>query len=180
MQTRAECSHEESGDDRSAGDAELHRHAHAGECERNASEDEAHDDSDEDREQVRIAELLSLVAENRTDVLDGSGFSYYRELVAELKTERTRRKEVYASSVDAGYVDSIRVSELERAELHSVQFRFGDQNLLRNQLAVYRVPVDSFLVPVHILLMSEKGLDALDIILARDHKQMLVLFDYGL
>ena len=28
--------------------------------------------------------------------------------------------------------------------------------------------------------MSEKGLDALDIILARYHKQMLVLFDYAL
>ena len=87
MHARAECSHEKSGDDRATCNAELNRHAHARECERNASQYKSENDSYEYGEKVRVAEFLCLVAENAAYVLDRSGFSYYGQLVAELKAQ---------------------------------------------------------------------------------------------
>ena len=57
METRAECSHEDTDDDRTSGDTKFHRHADARDGNRNASENETQDDAYEHRQEVRILQL---------------------------------------------------------------------------------------------------------------------------
>ena len=106
MQAGTECPHEYAYYYRAACDAEFYGHAHARDCERNASQKQSNDDADEYGCEVRGAELLSLVTEYLACVFNGTGFSDYGHAISQLKSQCTRWKQVDAGSVYPGYVYS--------------------------------------------------------------------------
>ena len=88
MQSRPECSHQDTGDDRSSGQPQPDRHAHARDGERDRAYYEPDCKSDEYREQVRVAQLFFLIAKDLCHSVDSFGIAHDGEFVSELESER--------------------------------------------------------------------------------------------
>ena len=98
---------------------------------------------------------------------------------ADLQAEVRRGQKVYPGTIDAGDVDAIEVAEAQGAELHAVNPIARYEDASRDELTVYRVPVDVFLVPIDVFLLSEEDFDVLDIGPDGDDEQMVVFFQQG-
>ena len=179
MEAWPERAHQYPDDNRPSRDAQLHRRRHPGQPDGDGTQYHAQGKPYEDGQKVRILQPLHFVAEDFPHVVHGIGFAHDGQPVADLQAEVRRGQKVYPGTIDACDVDAVEVAESQGAELHAVNPIAGYEDASRDELTVYRVPVDVFLVPVHVFLLAEEDFDVLDIGPDGDDKQMVVFFQQG-
>ena len=115
------------------------------------------------------------VAEHLLDVVHRRRFAHDDHAVADLQYEARRGQQRYAAAVDAADVDPVAVSQPQRSNFFAVDFGAGDDDRLRDQPAVDRVPVDVLLVPVGLFLLAEERRECLGVLFGRDDQQPVAL-----
>jgi hypothetical protein len=76
--------------------------------------------------------------------------------VSQLQGKFGSSQQLHPGTIDTADIDSVMIAQTESSQLLPVQFGTGDDDALRNQLAVDSIPIDIFLVPIRILLFTEQ------------------------
>lgn len=103
---------------------------------RDASQQQAQEQTDENRNQVGFVELFDGIAEDFFDAFDRLRFTHYRQAVAQLQREIGRGEQLYARTMHPADVDAVQVSQTQRAEFAAVDFGAGDDDRPGDELAV--------------------------------------------
>lgn len=111
--------------------------------------------------------------------MDGGSLTYHCQTVAQLQGQFRGGKQLHAATVHTADVDAVMIAQVQRAQFLSVQFGTCHHDTLRDELAVYGIPVYIFLVPVGMLLLAEKHSQSRRIFLRGNHQQA-VTFLYNL
>ena len=179
VQAWAKGTDEDAHDDGAACQSQLDWRADARQRDWNGSHHQAQHDANEYGHQVRLFQALDGIAQHTLHIVQGGCLAYHGQTVAHLKAQVSRGQQLHAAAVDAGDVDAIRVTQVQRAQFAAVQFGTGDYDALRNELAVYGIPVDVFLVPIGMLLLTKKYGQRRGIFLGREHQEAVSLADDG-
>ena len=156
MQSCSVSTHKDTYYNRTAGDAEFYRNTHARDIERNASENQTQDNTDKNREQVRVSQLFLLIAKHFRYIVDSIFLTYYSKLVTYLEPQFPRRQNVDTCAVYPRDIDSIGIAQMQVAEFGTVHVPFRHEHVSGYKSAVDVVPVNVFLVPVLLHCLTEK------------------------
>ena len=178
VETRTVSANEDAHHDGAAGETEAHWRAEPN-TDGDAAQEQTKHDAHEDGDHVRLVEMLDGVAELIGHFFDAVGLTDDGDAVAHAEHEVGGGHELYASTLHAADIDAIAVAELQCAEVSSVDFRACDENALRDEFGVERIPVDVLLVPVGLVASSEKHGELLDKLALRDDEDAIVFLKQG-
>ena len=176
---RTECPDKNTYDDRASCQSEPHGSADTGNGNRNCSQSQTDDNADKYRHQVRFLQAFHSIAQHLLHILYGSGFAHYGQAVTQLQGQFRCGQQLHAATINPADIDTVMITQMERTQLLAVQLRARHHDTLRNQLAVYGIPVYIFLVPISMLLLAEKHSQSRRIFLRGNHQQA-VTFLYNL
>ena len=132
----AEGPDQDAEDDRAACESQFDRETDTRYRERDASQQQAQEQTDENRNQVGFVELFDGIAEDFFDAFDRLRFTHYRQAVAQLQREIGRGEQLYARTMHPADVDAVQVSQTQRAEFAAVDFGAGDHSRTRLSVQV--------------------------------------------
>ena len=130
MERRPVAPEQNRNDQRPACQAELQRDGNPGEHNRKAPRQDPERDPDEDRNDVRVVELLFLVAEDACEAFHGPLGSHDDESVAEMEMQVLVGENLHPRAVDARDVDAVVVRKVQVSNPLPVDGRVGDEEVL--------------------------------------------------
>ena len=125
----AECADEDSHDERTAGEAELHAHAQG-----DLSHEDTQHDAEEDGAHVGVVEAFHAAADGALHGFHVFFRTRHENAVAHLQAQVAVGEEVHAVTRHAGYVHAVNRAEMDLAEGLAVDFGLGDDEAVRNVL----------------------------------------------
>ena len=140
-----EASEKNRDDERPARKTELQGRGHTGHRNRYAPQDNPERKPHENREDVRVIELLHLVAEQRLETLQRRFRSHAVDLVAHLQMEVRIRKERHAGAKDARDVDAVHLVERQGLQGHAIELFPRDQDRAGGERRLFRREIDALL-----------------------------------
>ena len=145
MKARAVVAQQDGRDERAARKTELDLGGHARKGDRNAAQNEAERDADEDREDVGPLKPLLLIAHHGRQTRHGVGRTHAVERVADLQAQRVVGKEHDARAVDARDVHAVHSREVQVLDERAVDLlardadEAGDERRVRGRKVDLRV-----------------------------------------
>lgn len=173
----AEGPDQDAEDDRAACESQFDGEADTRYRERDASQQQAQEQTDENRNQVGFVELFDGIAEDFFDAFDRLRFTHYRQAVAQLQREIGRGEQLYARTMHPADVDAVQVSQTQRAEFAAVDFGAGDDDRPGDELAVQCVPVDVVRIPVFLYPLAEEEFQCLHVVRRGDYQYQITRFE---
>ena len=173
MEMGAEAADQNRHDQRAARKAEFHGLRHVEQ--RNRAQQHTEGDADEDRDQIRLVELLERVAQHLGRLLHGLLGTYDHHAVADLEFEALVGDQIDTRTVHARDVHAVLGAQTQIGELLAVDFGTRDEDAARHQFGV-RGDVAPVGV-VHLDLTAEEGRDGGRILRIGDHPQTVAPAD---
>ena len=176
MGARAECSHEYSHYDASAGDAEVHGCAHSRQMDRNHAYGKTEDHAEEYGSEVRFVEHLDGVAEELFGMFYVARCADNGQMVAVLQSQVVACKQLDVAAHYSADVHSVGCAHVQGTECLAVEAGACEQYDATLHVAVYRVPVDAVLVavPVFLHLLSEQNVHGFRFVYIGHHEHAVV------
>ena len=84
------------------------------------------------------------IAQHLLHILYSSGFAHYGQAVTQLQGQFRCGQQLHAATINPADIDTVMITQMERTQLLAVQLRARHHDTLRNQLAVYGIPVYIF------------------------------------
>ena len=100
------------------------------------------------------------------------------QAVAQLKYQSRSSKQLHPRPVNTADINSVMVSQPECTEFLTIQFGTGDNDTLRDQFAVNRIPVNVLFIPIRIFLFTKKHGQGQSIFLRSYHQQTVTFLQY--
>ena len=180
MQARTVGADEQSHHNRTAGETKSHGIGHARNEERNASQQQAQHDANENRDHVRLFEASHHVAQLFRHALQTLCFSDDGDAVTHAKQKTGRCHELDAAALHSADVHAVAGAELQASQFFAVDFGACDENALGDEFRIEGVPIDVLSVPVLVVATPEIECQLLQLLLLRDDQDSVSVFKYGL
>ena len=178
VHSRPERTNQDTYDNRSAGKSQLHRSTDARQGNGNRTQSQPQDDTDKHRYQIRFFQALDGISQHFFHILDGGSLTYHCQTVAQLQSQFRGGKQLHAATVHTADVDAVMIAQVQRAQFLSVQFGTCHHDTLRDELAVYGIPVYILFVPVGMFLFTEQYGQCRSILFRSHHQQAVSFPDY--
>ena len=156
VQTGSKGPDQDAYNNRAACKSEPDRSTDTGNWERYGSQGQSQDDTDKYSHKIGFFQAFDGISKYLLHILDGSRFADHCQTVTQLQGKFGSSQQLHPGTIDTADIDSVMIAQTKSSQLLPVQFGTGDDDALRNQLAVDSIPIDIFLVPIRILLFTEQ------------------------
>ena len=172
--TVAHGADEDGYDERTAGEAEFHRHGDTGDGDGNLSDDDTDEDTEEDRAHVGVIEVFHLCTHHILEVFDALLRTGHQNAVADLQTEVACGEKFHAVAGDAGHIHAVERRNVELGEGLTVDFGTRHHEAAADVL----LALDFFLV-THFNEFTEEFGDAFGVLFGADQVDLHALLENG-
>ena len=122
MHFGAECTDNDTHDNRAAGNAQSDRTFHAGNADRNSAERQPKEHSQENAADIRFIECLDRIAEVAFNMVNGFVLSHDCDAVSILQSQVTCGQQLRIATQYTAHIDAIRLAKMQLSESLPIEF----------------------------------------------------------
>lgn len=167
-------------DDGATGQAQFdgNRNARQGNGDRAKDESQCH--TQEDSDQIGFVKHLDGVAHLFLHILECLAVPNDDDAVTQQQPQVGCGQQLQAATVHSADVHAVVLAQAQGPQFAAINFGFGDEDGLGNEVAIDSVPVDITGVPVGTLLLAKEHLHRLGgIVVAHDDQQAVIPHEHG-